>query len=114
MSNAHKLIQDLIFFYVKENYQKYLDDNKLELIKDDKIPEVIDCIYSDKKKHIKQFLKDSLKEIMKQEYIGDLMIDNICFDIFEDDELCKNRLLIEIRMYQQKKTEGKVDYDTLL
>ena len=57
MSNAHKLIQDLIFFYVKENYQKYLDDNKLELIKDDKIPEVIDCIYSDKKKHIKQTRK---------------------------------------------------------
>ena len=103
MSNAHKLIQDLIFFYVKENYQKYLDDNNLEVIKDDKIPEVIARIYSDKKKHIKNFLKDSLKEIMKQEYIGDLMVDNICFDIFEDEELCKNRLLIEIRMYQQKK-----------
>ena len=113
-SNAQKLIQDLIFFYVKENYKKHLEDNKLEIIPDNNISGIIDSIYIDKKKHLQQFLKDSLKEIMKDEYIGDLVVNNICYDIFNDDELCKNRLVMEIKIYQQKIQNGKVDYKNIL
>jgi len=113
-SNAQKLIQDLIFFYVKENYKNYLEENKLEIIPDNNISGVIDSIYIDKKKHLQQFLKDSLKEIMKDDYIGDLMVNNICYDIFNDDDLCKNRLIMEIKMFQQKKKNGKVNYNDIL
>ena len=59
-------------------------------------------------------LKDSLKEIMEGEYIGDLMVNSICYDIFNDDELCKNRLMMEIRIYQQKIQNGKVNYKNIL
>ena len=113
-SNAQKLVQDLIFFYVKENYKKHLEDNSIDIIPDDSISEVIDSIYIDKKKHLQQFLKDSLKEIMEGEYIGDLMVNSICYDIFNDDELCKNRLMMEIRIYQQKIQNGKVNYKNIL
>lgn len=113
-SNAQKLIQDLIFFYVKENYNKHLEDNNIDIIPDNSISGVIDSIYIDKKKHLQQFLKDSLKEIMKDEYIGDLMVNNICYDIFNDDDLCKNRLIMEIKMFQQKKKNGKVNYNDIL
>ena len=41
-SNAQKLIQDLIFFYVNENYKNYLEENKLEMIPDNNISGVID------------------------------------------------------------------------
>ena len=34
-------------------------------------------IYIDKKKHLQQFLKDSLKKMQKEEYIGDLIVNNI-------------------------------------
>lgn len=113
-TNAQKLIQDLIFFYVKENYNKYLKDNKINSIVDDKIPEVIESLYTEKKNHIKVFLKDSLKEIMKEEYIGDLVVDNICFDIFNDDDICKNRLIMEIRLYQKKINNEKIDYSKII
>jgi len=104
MSNTPgKLIQDLILFYVKENYIHYIEREKIDKIPDDKIKEVVQLIYSDKKDHLKSFLKSSLKELMKDEYIGDLPLLNICNEIFEDDELCINRLTLEIKNYQDDK-----------
>ena len=101
MSSPNKLIQDLILFYIKENYNQYLQENNIDKIPDGEIKHVITELYSNKKSHIQIFLKDSLKKVMKEEYIGDLSLLNICKEIFEDDELCKNRLIMEIRNYQK-------------
>ena len=104
MSNtASKLLQDLILFYVKENYNHYLSTKNIEKIPDNQIKGVVKSIYSDKKPHLKDFLKGSLKELMKDDYIGDLALLNICNEIFEDDELCINRLTLEIKNYQDDK-----------
>ena len=114
MCSLEKRIRDLIHFYVKENYNNYLDTHNIKLIEDNKLDEVIKSLYTDKKSHLKIFLKNSLKEIMKDEYVGDLVVDNICYDIFDDDEVCKNRLIIEIRLYQKKKNNEEIDYGELL
>lgn len=103
MSGTTKLIQDLIMFYVKENYNHYLTKNNLDKIPNDQIKSVVKSIYSDKKDHLKGFLKTSLKELMKDDYIGDLALLNICNEIFEDDDLCVNRLTMEIENYQNEK-----------
>ena len=66
-----------------------------------KIKEVIETLYDSKKNHLKQFLKDSLKELLNDDYPGDLVINNICYEIFEDDDLCKNRIFVEIKIYQE-------------
>jgi len=100
MSNTGKIIQDLILFYVKENYNHYLEEEKILKIPDEKIKGMVQQIYGDKKEHIRMFLKESLKELMKDKYIGDLALMNICNEIFEDDELCINRLTLEITNYQ--------------
>ena len=100
MSNAGKLIQDLILFYVKENYIHYLKEENIKKIPDEKIKDMVQKIYGDKKDHIRTFLKESLKDLMKEKYIGDLALMNICNEIFEDDELCINRLTLEITNYQ--------------
>jgi len=100
MSNTGKIIQDLILFYVKENYNHYLEEENIQKIPDEKIKGMVQQIYGDKKEHIRMFLKESLKELMKDKYIGDLALMNICNEIFEDDELCINRLTLEIKNYQ--------------
>jgi len=97
-----KLIKDLILFYVKENYNHHLSKNNLKKIQEDKIREVVVSIYQDKKDHLKEFLKGSLKELMTERYIGDLALLNICNEIFDDDELCINRLTKEIENYQNE------------
>lgn len=104
MSNkSRKLIQDLITFYVKENYNHYLEENNLERIENEKLKEVVKSIYYDKKDHLKEFLKISLKEVMKDDYIGDLALINITTEIFSDDKLCINRLILELKNYQDNK-----------
>ena len=102
MSNLQNTIKNLIFFYVKTNYEKYLKDNNINNIPDNEINNVIETLYTDRKEHLKIFLKQSLKELLKNDYPGDLVILNIFTDIFNDDNICKNRLILEIRMYQNK------------
>ena len=102
MSNLQNTIKNLIFFYVKTNYEKYLKDNNIKNIPDNEINTVIETLYTDRKEHLKIFLKQSLKELLKNDYPGDLVILNIFTDIFNDDNICKNRLILEIRMYQNK------------
>tara|TARA_Y100001935_G_scaffold255456_1_gene268672 strand:+ start:7043 stop:7363 length:321 start_codon:yes stop_codon:yes gene_type:complete len=102
MSNTpEKLIQDLILFYVKENYSIYLKENGLKVIPEQNLDTIINTIYLDRKEHLKEFIKESLKKIMKGDYVGDLVINNILIDIFRDDDLCKNRIKLEIIEYQK-------------
>ena len=100
MSNAGKLIQDLILFYVKENYNHYLEKENIQKIPEENVKEIVQQIYGDKKEHIRMFLKVSLRDLMQEKYIGDLALMNICNEIFDDDELCINRLTLEITNYQ--------------
>ena len=100
-AKAQKLIQDLILFFVKENYNKYLSDNQMKKIQDDQIELVVKKIYQEKKSNIKEFLTTSLKKIMGEDYIGDLFVNNICIDIFRDDQLCTNRIILEIKNSQK-------------
>ena len=100
-NNPEKLVQDLILFYVKENYNIYLGDHQIKKIPEDKLDSVISELYSQRKDHLKEFVKSSLKKIMKGDYVGDLVINNMLIDIFRDDELCKNRIKIEITEYQK-------------
>tara|TARA_B100000123_G_scaffold212668_1_gene161400 strand:+ start:164 stop:508 length:345 start_codon:yes stop_codon:yes gene_type:complete len=113
MSNIQKNIKDLIYFYIKENYKKYLQDNSLTIIPNDKIRPVIDSLYTDKKEHLKEFIKSSLKLLMKDEYPGDQTITNLTLNIFSDDELCKNRLLLEIKVYQESLNTQQINYSTV-
>jgi hypothetical protein len=101
MATTETLIRDLIMFYVKENYNQYLSDNSITSIPDTDIDKVINNLYSERKEHLKVFIKESLKKIMKEEYIGDLVLNNILIDIFRDDDLCKNRIRMEIVEYQK-------------
>jgi|TARA_B110000967_G_scaffold200787_1_gene237119 hypothetical protein len=99
--SAGKLIEDLILFYVKENYKHYLKKENCTKIPSEEIKSVVQLIYGDKKEHLKVFLKESLKDLMKEEYIGDLALLNLCNEIFEDDEVCINMLTREILNYQR-------------
>ena len=113
MSNIQKTIKDLIYFYIKENYKKYLIDNDIEMIPDNKIDDVIDELYTEKKEHLIGFIKSSLLIMLKDEYPGDQTITNITLTIFSDDDLCKNRLCLEIKAFQTMNMSEKVDYSYL-
>ena len=100
--NKNNLIKDLIIFYITENYNAYLKNNNISEIPDNEIYVVISNMYDEKKNHLQQFLKDSLKKIMKDDYMGDGAVSTLCLEIFEDNEYCKQRLVLEIKKQQEK------------
>jgi uncharacterized membrane-anchored protein YjiN (DUF445 family) len=103
MSNntSLKLIKDLVIFYVKENYTAYLLEKNIKTIENSDLDSIIDLLYTQKKEHLKEFIKNSMKELLKDEHPGDLLINNIILDIFRDDILCKTTLKTEIELYQK-------------
>jgi len=103
MTTIDQHIRDLIQFYVKTNYEHYLTEQKLSYIPDEEIDTVINHIYDQRKGHLKDFLKESLKKLLKHECPGDLALLNIFSEIFENDALCRNRLVMEIKLYQNDK-----------
>tara|TARA_Y100000768_G_C23869849_1_gene629914 strand:- start:56 stop:397 length:342 start_codon:yes stop_codon:yes gene_type:complete len=110
MCSLEKRIRDLIHFYVKENYNHHLQKNELTFIKEEDIPAVVDQLYTVKKDHIQVFVKDSLKVMLQDEMPDEYIINNLLSEIFRDDELCKNRLIMEIKLHQQKVQNGTIDY----
>ena len=114
MTTLEKNIRDLIYFYAKENYTDYLQKNELKSIPAEKIEEVVKSIYTDRKEHLKQFIKESLKTLLKDEHPGDLVVNNILIDVFRDDDYCHNRITLEIKMYQQQNMNGRVNYTDIL
>ena len=112
--SLQKHIKDLVFFYVKTNYNNYLEVNGLQYIPDEDVDSVINKLYDDRKEHLKKFVQTSSKQLLKDEYPGDQSIANILLNVFQDDELCKNRILVEIRLHQQKYIGGKNDYSKIL
>ena len=114
--SLQKNIRDLIHFYVKTNYEAHLKEKNIKIIPEDEIDEVIKNLYDDRKSHIQNFILESLKTLYKdksEEYPGDSTVKNILLNIFQDDELCKNRLSSEIKLHQQQMRGEKSDYNKL-
>lgn len=114
MTTLERNIKELIQFYVKENYNNYLQENSLQYIEDDNIESVVKQIYTERKEHLKTFVKESLKELMKDNPPNDLIVNNILIDVFRDDDFCINRIVLEIKLFQQKKRDGKIDTSQIL
>ena len=101
MSDYLSIIKELITFYIKTNYEQYLVNNEIKTIPTEQIDNVVDTLYTNKKNHLKTFILSSMKELLKDEYPGDLIISNILNDILRDDQLCKRTLINEIDLYQK-------------
>ena len=102
MTDCLTLIKELITFYVKTNYESYLDKNNIKVIPKSDLDKVVNELYTENKEHLRTFIISSMKELLKNEYPGDLVIKNILIDIFRDDELCKTTIITEIDIYQKK------------
>ena len=92
-------IKNIIYYFVKNEYNIILKKKNIKIIEYVEIDNLIDDIYLKKKDDLKYLIRNSLKNKMKTEYNGPL-IENILFDILEDDSMAKERLKIEIINYQ--------------
>jgi len=102
------MIKDLVIFYVKTNYEEYLKSNGIEKIQNDSISSVVDSLYTEKKEHLRGFILNSMREMLKTDYPGDLPINAILNDVFQDDDFNKTKLVQEITSFQSLKDKKNV------
>ena len=114
MTTLERNIKELIQFYVKENYNEHLQEMDIQYIENKDIETVVSQIYINRKDHLKIFVKESLKVLMKDNPPSDLITNNILIDVFRDDDFCINRISLEIKLFQQKKRDGKIDTSVFL
>jgi hypothetical protein len=111
MTTLDKRIKDIISFYIRENYKHYLSSNEIKTIDDDKIPDVVNQLYIEKKVHIQAFVKEALQTMLKEEMPEEYIVNNLLSEILRDDELCINRIIMEIRIHQNKE---KTNYKNII
>jgi hypothetical protein len=102
MPTIETRVKELIHFYVKTNYENYLTERSIKVIPEADIPTIVTELYTNRKDHLRVFIKESLKQLMGRDYPGDLPVLNILVSVFEDDQLCVNRLIMEITVYQEQ------------
>ncbi len=98
------LIKDIIFYYVKYYYDKFLKDHNIERMSDSDIDLFIQTNYSEKTNEVRTYVRNSLKKNLGTEY-NSIATENILLEIFNDPELAKERIRLEIANYQAGKSQ---------
>tara|TARA_B100000902_G_C27321693_1_gene925092 strand:- start:5981 stop:6541 length:561 start_codon:yes stop_codon:yes gene_type:complete len=99
MNNLILEIRKLIEEYVYNMYKEYLTTNNLLLIKQENIKSIITNMYTENSKNIKQYVRNSLKKSMKDDYPCGT-VENILLDIFQDKDNNISKLTKIIDDYQ--------------
>lgn len=96
-------VKNIVFYFIKKEYKLYLDKHQVKYIEECDLEDVVDNFYIKKEKVLKEFIRTNLKKMMKDKYPGAL-VENIIYDIFEDEHLAKNRIVLEIKQFQKSKS----------
>ena len=96
-------VKNIVFYFIKKEYKLYLDKHQVKYIEECDLENVVDNFYIKKEKVLKEFIRTNLKKMMKDKYPGAL-VENIIYDIFEDEHLAKNRIVLEIKQFQKSKS----------
>ena len=55
--NLPNTIRNITFHFVKVHYHKYLEDNNLTVIENEKLKTVVDDLYEEKESELKKYIK---------------------------------------------------------
>ena len=103
--NLPHLIKNITFHFIKIHYKKYLEDNKLKIIPNNELENVINNLYDDKQKELKQYVRGTLRQNFKDyntNFTLKTTTEEILLEMFEDTDYAKSRLVLEIQNYQDK------------
>lgn len=94
-------IKTIAFNYIENSYKNYLHNNNLLLIKEENLSTIINEIYNNESKELKNTIRNNLKENYKEAYPS-ASVENIILDIFQDKTLNIQKTIDEIAFIQKK------------
>ena len=98
--NISDEIKNISFNFIRNKYQEYLQDNKILLIKEDIIEKEITDLYESNIKHLKQEIRNTLKDKHKDDYPS-AIVENIILDLFQEKEMNISNAVKEIILIQK-------------
>ena len=104
--NLPNIIKNISFHFVKLNYNKYLEDNKMEEIPKERLEEVVGELYDQKQTELKKYIRGTLRRNFPdydQNFSMKTSTEEILLEMFEDPDFAKNRIVLEIEAYQDSK-----------
>ena len=104
--NLPNIIKNISFHFVKLNYNKYLEDNKMEEIPKERLDEVVGELYDQKQTELKKYIRGTLRRNFPdydQNFSMKTSTEEILLEMFEDPDFAKNRIVLEIETYQESK-----------
>jgi hypothetical protein len=113
MSNLNENIRNIIFYYIKQKYNNYLKENNKTYVEQQELEDLIDKLYVQEKNVLQEYIRGCLRDMMANSYNSPL-IENIIFEIFSDEQLAKNRVVMEINSFQENKKNKNNVYEALL
>lgn len=94
-------IKTILLKYLKDEYKKYLNNNKILCIKKSNIHEIVNIFYKDNIKDLKTEIRRQMREKYKNDYPSGA-IENIILDLFQDNESNIETVVNEINYIQDK------------
>jgi len=100
MNNLPSLVKDITYFYIKYFYEQELLNKKQKTLSESELHDLIDKLYTEKSLDLKKYIRDTLKENLKEEY-SSFTVENILLEMFSDPEYSKHRVFLEIIEFQK-------------
>ena len=94
-------IKTILFEYLKHEYKKYLNNNKILCIKKSNIHKIVNTFYKDNIKDLKTEIRRQMREKYKNDYPSGT-IENIILDLFQDSDTNIEKVVNEINYIQDK------------
>jgi len=106
---ASEIARNVIYKYIKNIYYEKLDQLQRDILNDDEIINLVDYIYKSKRDEICEKIRYKIKKnLTGSKYPGDENVDILIEDIIDDEELAKERVKLEINLYQKNKIKNKI------
>lgn len=106
-------IKNIIFYYVKKKYNEHLETEHLKFINDIQLQDLVDNLYSVEKESLQKYIRNCLKDMYQENY-NSAVTENIIYEIFDDEELAKNRVILEIKSFQEHQKNKNNIYEVTL
>jgi hypothetical protein len=101
MADYNNDIKSILIKYLKDEYKKYLNNNKILCIKKSNIHKIVNTFYKDNIKDLKTEIRRQMREKYKNNYPSGA-IENIILDLFQDNENNIETVINEINYIQDK------------
>jgi hypothetical protein len=99
-------IANIVLYYIKKQYNKYLVENNVNKIPEHEIKDVVGGFYAEKELELKKFIRNTMRKNFP-DYDKNLALktgtEEIILEIFDDREFSITKVTLEISNFQKGK-----------